>query len=99
MELVSSWYMREPDSLKRSTAGVPRLYQKYAGHDNNRDFYMVTQPETEAINRIFYQEWFPQIVYNHHQTGPAGNLLFSPPLPDPFNYYHHPLVTPRIDLV
>src|SRR5207237_4425604 len=37
MELVSSWYMREPDSLKRSTAGIPRLYQKYIGHDNNRD--------------------------------------------------------------
>src|SRR3989441_735648 len=72
MELVSSWYMREPDSLKRSTAGVPRLYQKYIGHDNNRDFYMVTQPETENMARVMVREWFPQIVYNHHQTGPAG---------------------------
>ena len=99
LDLVSNWYMREPDPTKRSTSGVPRLYQKYAGHDNNRDFYMVTQPETEAINRIFYHEWFPQIVYNHHQTGPAGTVLFAPPFRDPFNYYHDPLVPLGIDLV
>jgi hypothetical protein len=99
MDLVSNWYMREPDPLKRSTSGIPKLYQKYIGHDNNRDFYMVTQPESEAINRIFYHEWFPQIVYNHHQTGPAGTVLFAPPFRDPFNYYHDPLVPLGIDLV
>ncbi|HYD52826.1 MAG TPA: M14 family zinc carboxypeptidase, partial [Gemmatimonadaceae bacterium] len=38
MELVSSWYMREPDTLRRNM-NIPRLYQKYIGHDNNRDFY------------------------------------------------------------
>ncbi|MCI0662816.1 MAG: peptidase, partial [Acidobacteria bacterium] len=70
MELVSNWYMRNSDPARRSSAGLPRLYQKYIGHDNNRDFYMSAQPESEAINRIFYHEWFPQIVYNHHQTGP-----------------------------
>lgn len=99
LDLVSNWYMRDPDPTKRSTSGVPRLYQKYAGHDNNRDFYMVTQPESEAINRIFYHEWFPQIIYNHHQTGPAGTVLFAPPFRDPFNYYHDPLVPLGIDLV
>jgi hypothetical protein len=99
MDLVSNWYMREPEPTKRSTGGVPRLYQKYIGHDNNRDFYMTTQPETEAINRIFYHEWFPQIVYNHHQTGPAGTVLFAPPFRDPFNYYYDPLVPLGIDLV
>ena len=41
-ELVANWYMREKDPLKRSTSGLPRLYQKYIGHDNNRDFYMST---------------------------------------------------------
>src|SRR5207302_6619589 len=99
MELVSSWYMREPDSLKRSTAAVPRLYQKYIGHDNNRDFYMVTQPETENRARVMFREWFPQIVYNHHQTGPAGAVLFAPPFRDPFNYYFDPLVPIGIDMV
>ncbi|MEK6301954.1 MAG: M14 metallopeptidase family protein [Acidobacteriota bacterium] len=99
LDLVSNWYMREQDPLQRSTAGLPRLYQKYIGHDNNRDFYMVNQPESEAINRIFYHEWFPQIVYNHHQTGPVGTVLFAPPFRDPFNYYHDPLVPLGIDLV
>src|SRR5437016_929319 len=99
MELVSSWYMREPDSLKRSTAGIPRLYQKYIGHDNKRDFYMVTQPETEHMARVMFREWFPQIVYNHHQTGPAGTVLFAPPFRDPFNYYFDPLVPIGIDMV
>ncbi|HWO00705.1 MAG TPA: M14 metallopeptidase family protein [Blastocatellia bacterium] len=99
LDLVSNWYMREQDPLKRSTAGLPRLYQKYIGHDNNRDFYMVNQPETEAINRVFFHDWFPQIVYNHHQTGPVGTVLFAPPFRDPFNYYLDPLVPLGIDLV
>jgi len=99
MELVSNWYMREGEPTKRSMAGLPRLYHKYIGHDNNRDFYMSNMPETEAINRVFYHEWFPQIVYNHHQTGPAGTVLFAPPFRDPFNYYFDPLIPVGIDLV
>ncbi len=99
MELVSNWYMRNPEPSKRSTAGLPRLYQKYIGHDNNRDFYLSAQPESEAINRVFYHEWFPQIVYNHHQTGPAGTVMFAPPFRDPFNYSFDPLVPLGIDLI
>jgi hypothetical protein len=99
MELVSNWYMRNPDPMKRSMNQLPTLYQKYIGHDDNRDFYMVTQPETEAVNHICYQEWFPQIMYNHHQTGPAGTVMFSPPFRDPFNYSLDPIIPVEIDLV
>ncbi|HWQ32610.1 MAG TPA: M14 metallopeptidase family protein [Blastocatellia bacterium] len=99
MELVSNWYMRESDPTKRTFATIPRLYQKYIGHDNNRDFYMSNQPETEAINRVFFQDWFPQIVYNHHQTGPVGTVMFAPPFRDPFNYNYDPLVPLGLDLV
>jgi hypothetical protein len=99
MELVSNWYMRESDVTKRVYNNIPRLYQKYIGHDNNRDFYLAAQPESEAINRVFYHEWFPQIIYNHHQTGPAGTVLFAPPFRDPFNYAYDPLVPLGIDLV
>ena len=99
MELVSNWYMRESDPLKRNSGNIPRLYQKYIGHDNNRDFYMSAQPESENINRVFYHEWFPRIVYNHHQTGPAGTVMFAPPFRDPFNYNFDPLVPLGIDLV
>jgi hypothetical protein len=99
MELVSNWYMRDPDVRKRSTSGLPRLYQKYIGHDNNRDFYMMNQPESENANRMMYREWFPAIMYNHHQTGPAGTVLFAPPFRDPFNYNFDPLIPLGIDLV
>jgi hypothetical protein len=99
MELVSGWYMRETDPKQRSSGGIPRLYQKYVGHDNNRDFYLSSQPESTNMNRVLYHEWFPQIMYNHHQTGPAGTVMFAPPFRDPFNYNYDPLVPAQLDLV
>ncbi|HEX8670538.1 MAG TPA: M14 metallopeptidase family protein [Longimicrobium sp.] len=99
MDLVSDWYMRNPNPQQRSTGNIPRLYQKYIGHDNNRDFYASTQPETENMNRVMYLQWFPQIVYNHHQTGPTGTVMFAPPFRDPFNYVYDPLVVTELDQV
>jgi len=99
MDLVSDWYMRNPVPEERSTRGIPVLYQEYSGHDNNRDFYMSTQKETIAINNILYREWFPQIIYNHHQSGPAGTVLFAPPFRGPFNYNIDPLLILGIDTV
>ncbi|MGH7638394.1 MAG: M14 family metallopeptidase, partial [Gemmatimonadaceae bacterium] len=98
MQLVSSWYMKESDPTRRNTQ-IPRLYQKYIGHDNNRDFYMSAQPETQNMNHLLYWEWFPQIMYNHHQTGPQGTVLFAPPFRDPFNHNYDPLIPVGIDLV
>jgi hypothetical protein len=98
MDLVADWYMKESDPQKRNMA-IPRLYQKYVGHDNNRDSYIANQLETEAINRQMYIEWIPQIMYNQHQTGPAGTVLFFSPFRDPFNYNQDPLVPIGIDLV
>lgn len=91
-ELVSNWYMREPSPTRRVLTTTPRLYQKYIGHDNNRDFYLAAMQESTNINRQLYLEWFPQILYNHHQSGPAGTVIFTPPFRDPFNYLYDPLV-------
>jgi hypothetical protein len=99
MELVSNWYMRAADPKQRSLGGLPRLYQKYVGHDDNRDSYIANQLETVAVNRQMYSEWIPQIMYNQHQTGPAGSVLFFSPFRDPFNYNQDPLVPIGIDLV
>lgn len=99
MDLVADWYMKETDKTKRTLTGLPRLYQKYIGHDNNRDFYANTQAETKNMNRVLYREWFPQIVYNHHQTGPPGTVLFIPPFRGPFNYNVDPLVMNGVDAV
>ncbi|MGQ9620128.1 MAG: M14 family metallopeptidase [Bacteroidales bacterium] len=95
-ELVSSWYMRESDTLKRSM-NIPRLYQKYIGHDNNRDFFMMSMKETRNMARQLYIDWIPQILYNHHQSGPAGTVLAGPPYRDPFNYRYDPILVTTID--
>ncbi len=99
MELVSDWYMRHDDPLERTTGGIPRLYQKYVGHDNNRDSYLLSQPETQNMSRVKFIEWHPQIMYNHHQRGPRGTVLFVPPFRNPFNYNTHPLLNVGIDAV
>ncbi|MBP9898166.1 MAG: peptidase [Gemmatimonadales bacterium] len=99
MELVSSWYMRKPDTLQRNMGDLPRLYQKYVGHDNNRDFYRNAQAESRNISRTLYRTWFPQVIYNHHQTGPAGSVMFAPPFRDPFNYVFDPMIPTGLDFV
>ena len=98
-ELVSNWYMRESKQEKRTTDQLPRLYEKYAGHDNNRDFYMLNLKETQNIARQLFVEWLPQIMYNHHQAGPAGSVVAGPPYRDPFNYVFDPLVMTSLDAV
>ena len=93
MDLVSDWYM------KHGNMAIPVLYNKYAGHDDNRDFYMAALAESTNIDRVMYREWYPQIMYNHHQTGPQGTVMFSAPFRDPFNYYQHPYAIAGIDVV
>ena len=98
MELIANWYNKEPDPAKKNM-NVPVLYQKYVGHDDNRDFYMSNQDETTNMNKRMYLEWYPQIVYNHHQTGPAGAVMFAPPFRDPANYFFHPGMITGLDIV
>lgn len=99
MELVSNWYMRHADPKQREFATLPRLYQKYVGHDNNRDSFMAAMPETENVNRMLFREWYPQIVYNQHQTGPEGMVVFVPPFRDPFNFNYDPIVVSELSEV
>ncbi|GAB4048733.1 M14 family metallopeptidase [Spirosoma litoris] len=96
-ELVGNWYMREPNPEKRTQEFLPKLYQKYIGHDNNRDFFIMNQRETQNIGRQLFVEWIPQILYNHHQRGPTGTVLAGPPLRDPFNYVLDPLTVTGMD--
>ena len=106
-DLVANWYMRGSENpnaplkppQERRNGGLPRLYAKYVGHDDNRDFYMSNMKETTNMNRQLFLEWFPQIMYNHHQTGPAGAVIFMPPFRDPFNYNFDPLIPLGIEMV
>ncbi len=96
-ELVTNWYMREKDTAKRTLQGLPRLYEKYAGHDNNRDFFMLNLKESQNIAKQLFIEWLPQIMYNHHQAGPAGSVVAGAPYRDPFNYVFDPIIMTSID--
>lgn len=98
MEIMSDWYMRKEDPTKRDQ-NIPILYQKYVGHDNNRDFYMNNMSEAENMSRQQYIEWIPQIIYNHHQSGPAGTVVAGPPYRDPFNHVFDPMIITSLDAV
>ena len=91
LNIVARWY-RDNLGTPFETAPLPVLYHKYVGHDNNRDWYMLTQPETRAVTRQLYREWFPQIVYNHHQSAPFPARIFVPPFDEPANPNIPPLV-------
>ncbi len=84
LEMTASWY-RKNVGTPHELAPLPWLYQKYAGHDNNRDYFMLNLPETRNVSRLLFREWFPHIVYNQHQVAPFPARIFIPPYGDPLN--------------
>ena len=98
VDIVVDWYKKNLGTPYETT-GPPILYQKYVGHDNNRDWFMNNMPETKAITNILYNSWYPQIVHNHHQTSPAWAKIFLPPFRSPVNPNIHPGVTSAVNLV
>ncbi len=95
-EIVSNWYMGPEDVTKRDMR-IPYMYHKYVGHDNNRDFFMNNMKETTNISMQQYVEWLPQVIFNHHQTSPAGTVVAGPPYRDPFNHVFDPLIMTSLD--
>ena len=84
LDMIAHWYRRNVGT-PYETAPLPWLFQKYAGHDNNRDWYMLNLAETRAVSRLLFHEWFPQIVYNQHQAPPFPARIFVPPYAEPLN--------------
>lgn len=77
----------------------PELYHHYAGHDDNRDWFMLDLKETKAVTRLFWKEWFPEIVYDIHQQGSNGSRFFVPPFFDPPNPHIAPLLLREVGLI
>jgi len=91
MNLLADWY--HPNvGTPYEVASMPRLYHIYAGHDNNRDSYIANLVETKHITRLINKEWFPVILYNHHQTAPFPARIWTPPNAEPTNPNVHPLI-------
>ncbi|KPK75579.1 MAG: hypothetical protein AMJ79_10895 [Phycisphaerae bacterium SM23_30] len=91
MTIISDWYM-ENVGTPYETSGPPWLYHKYAGHDNNRDSFMSNLIETQNMNRATSLEWYPEILYNQHQTAPFPARIWMPPDAEPTNPNVHPLL-------
>ena len=98
LDIVANWYMKYLGTPFETTSPA-WLYHHYVGHDNNRDWFMNNQPESRAVSQILYNEWYPQIVHNHHQTSPAWARIFLPPFSDPVNPNIHPGVTTGVNMV
>lgn len=98
LDIVRDWYTRNLGTPFETTS-PPELYHHYIGHDNNRDWTMFTQVETQAVARQLYTVWYPQIVYNHHQSGPFPSRIWGPPMKDPVNPNLDPLVVSTINQI
>jgi hypothetical protein len=89
--MVTDWY--------RKTLGTPSegvnyhsLYQKYVGHDNNRDAFQTNMVEAQYIAKILFREWIPQAYVDHHHMGSYGARIYLPPYAEPVRPSADPLV-------
>jgi hypothetical protein len=98
IDIVTNWY-RKTLGTPYEGREPPELYHHYAGHDNNRDWFMLNLKESQMISRLLWHEWFPQIVYDVHQQGANGSRFFIPPFYDPPNPNISPLLLRQVGLV
>jgi hypothetical protein len=89
--MVTDWYNKNLGT-EFENSPMPYLYQKYVGHDNNRDMYMFTQKESQMTAKILWQDWFPSVWLDEHQQGSNGARIFVMPATDPINPNVHPLI-------
>jgi hypothetical protein len=98
IDIVANWY-RQTLGTPYEGKDPPELYHHYAGHDDNRDWFMLNLQETRLVTRLFWKEWFPSIVYDLHQQGPEGSRFFVPPFYDPPNPHIAPLLLRQVGLL
>jgi len=80
-QIVAEWYMQNVGT-PYELSPLPRLYQAYVGHDNNRDAYMLNMIESRVLEHT-WRQWEPQIIYVHHQSGPFPTRIWLPPFSEP----------------
>jgi hypothetical protein len=96
--METEWY-RKNLGTPYEGGRLPWIYHHYVGHDNNRDWFMLTQKETRAMTRAVYHEWFPQVWLDEHQMGETGPRIFAPPYADPVDPDIHPLIWREVNLI
>ena len=89
--MVADWYHKYVGTPYEG-GNPPSLYQKYVGHDNNRDAFQTNQVESKYAAKILFREWIPQAYVDHHQMGAYGARIYVPPYADPIRPNADPLV-------
>ncbi len=89
--MVTDWYNKYLNTEYEGTS-PPWLYQKYAGHDNNRDAFMTNLAESRHMAKILFTDWKPQAYVDHHHMGSNGARIYLPPYADPVRPLADPLV-------
>jgi hypothetical protein len=89
--LVVDWYLKQRGTPFEG-GPMPWLYHKYAGHDLNRDAFMLNMVENRNLSRFFYTQWHPQVFLTMHQMGANGPRFFVPPNVDPIDANYDPLI-------
>ncbi len=98
IDMVVDWY-KKTVGTKDEGKSMPWLYHYYAGHDDNRDWYMLNLVETRNLTKVFYREWFPVVIQDEHQMGSTGARLFLPPFKEPASFSVNPLVWRLVNLM
>jgi hypothetical protein len=94
-DIVVNWCR---ESLAGRNPPPMELYQKYIGHDNNRDSYMLNVVESRVIART-WREWEPQIIYVHHQSSPFPTRIWLPPFADPIGLHAPPILSRTVNTI
>ena len=89
--MTTDWYNKYFDT-EYEGCNLPWLYHKYAGHDNNRDAFMLNLVESQYVARVLFQEWHPQVFQDHHEMGSYGARLYVAPYCEPIHPHADPLV-------
>src|SRR5580693_4785260 len=89
--MVTDWYNKQLGTQYEGS-NPPWLYQKYAGHDNNRDAFHANIPDSQYMGKILFQDWRPEAYVDHHGMGANGARIFLPPYADPMRPYADPLL-------
>ncbi len=96
-DMVAEWY-RQNLGTPYEVSPMPRLYQEYVGHDNNRDAYMLNMVESRVVERT-WRDWEPQIIHVHHQTSPFPTRIWLPPFAEPIATRAPPLISREVNMI
>ena len=95
--MIADWYSSNIGT-PYEVSSMPWLYQKYIGHDNNRDAYMLNMIESRVLART-WQEWDPQIIYVHHQSSPFPTRIWLPPFAEPIASFTPPIMARTVNTI